>query len=84
MELGRPVDILWHLYSDGTETYIVNGVPQGVGTWQYKDPHIYEQYPDGRQGEGAIQILDRNHFVITIVENGVPAQTGLQRLYIRQ
>ena len=84
VELGRPVDIFWHLRPDGTATYIVNGVPQGVGTWQYIGAHIYERYPDGRQGEGAIQILDGDHFVVTIVDNGFPAHTGLQRLYIRQ
>jgi hypothetical protein len=84
VELGRPVDILWHLRPDGTETYIVNGIPQGAGTWQYMGAHIYERYPDGRQGEGAIQLLDRDRFVVTIVENGFSAQTGLQRLYIRQ
>jgi hypothetical protein len=84
VELGQPMDILWHLRPDGTETYIVNGVPQGAGTWRYMDAHIYERYPDGRQGEGAIQILDRDHFVVMIVENGFPAQTGLRRLYVRQ
>jgi hypothetical protein len=83
-ELGRPMNILWHLRPDGTETYIVNGVPQGTGTWQYIDAHIYERHPDGRQGKGAIQILDRNHLVVTIVDNGFPAYTGLQRLYVRQ
>src|SRR6266446_267956 len=30
VELGRPVDIIWHLRPDGTETYIYNGVPQGA------------------------------------------------------
>lgn len=84
VELGQPMDILWHLRPDGTETYIVNGVPQGPGTWRYRDGHIYERYPDGRQGEGAIQILDRDHFVVTIVDNGLPVQTGLRRLYVRQ
>ena len=84
VELGQPMDILWHLRPDGTETYIVNGVPQGAGTWRYRDAHIYERYPNGRQGEGAIQILDRDHFVVTIVENGVPAQTGVRLLYVRQ
>jgi hypothetical protein len=84
VELGRPVDIIWHLQPDGTETYIYNGVPQGAGTWQYAGEHIYERHPDGQQGKGAIQILDRDHFVVTIVDNGFPAQTGLQRLYIRQ
>jgi hypothetical protein len=84
VELGRSVDILWHIHPDGTETYIVNGVPQGSGTWQYIGAHIYERYPDGQQGEGAIQILDRDHFVVTVVDNGFPAQTGLQRLYVRQ
>jgi hypothetical protein len=84
VELGRPVEIIWHLRPDGTETYIYNGVPQGAGTWQYAGEHIYERHPDGQQGEGAIQILDRDHFVVTIVDNGFPAQTGLQRLYIRQ
>jgi hypothetical protein len=48
------------------------------------DAHIYERHPDGRQGKGAIQILDRNHFVVTVVDNGFPAYTGLQRLYVRQ
>jgi TIR domain len=84
VELGQPMDILWHLRPDGTETYIVNGAPQGAGTWRYRDAHIYERYPDGRQGEGAIQILDRDHFVVTIVESDVPAQTGVRRLYVRQ
>jgi len=84
VELGRPMDILWHLHPDGTETYIVNGVPQGAGTWQYRGAHLYERYPDGRQGAGAIQILDRDRLVVTIVENGFPAQTGLRRLYSRQ
>jgi hypothetical protein len=84
VELGRPVDILWHLRPDGTETYIVNGVLQGAGTWQYQDRHIYERYPDGRQGKGTIQIIDRDRLLVTIVDNGFPAHTGLQRLYIRQ
>jgi Caspase domain len=84
VELGQRVNILWHLRTDGTQTYIINGVAQGAGTWQYIGAHIYERYPDGRQGEGAIQILDRDHFVVTIVDNGFPAHTGLQRLYSRQ
>jgi len=84
VELGRPMDILWHLHPDGTETYIVNGAPQGAGTWDYNGTHIYERYPDGRQGKGAIQLLDRDHFVATIVDNGFPAHTGLQRVYSRQ
>jgi hypothetical protein len=84
VELGQPLDIVWHLRPDGTGLYIVNGMSQGAGTWQYMDAHIYERYPDGRQGKGAIQVLDHNHFVVTIVENGVPAQTGLRRLYVRQ
>jgi TIR domain len=84
VELGQPMDILWQLRPDGTATYIVNGVPRGTGTWRYRDAHIYEQYPGGGQGEGAIQILDRDHFVVTIVDNGVPAQTGVRLLYVRQ
>ena len=84
MELGQPVNILWHLRPDGTQTYIINGIPQGAGTWQYVGTHIYERYPDGRLGEGTIQILDRDRFVVTIVDNGFPAHSGLQRLYIRQ
>jgi len=84
VELGRAVDILWHLRPDGTETYIYNGVPQGAGTWQYASEHIYEQLPDGQRGVGAIQIIDSNHFVVTIVDNGLPAHVGLQRLYVRQ
>jgi hypothetical protein len=84
VELGRPVDITWHLHPDGTETYIYNGVPQGTGTWRYAREHIYEQHPNGQHGEGAIQIIDHNHFVVTIVDNGLPAHTGLQRLYVRQ
>jgi hypothetical protein len=84
VELGQPRDIVWHLRPDGTETYIINGVSQGAGTWQYIDAHIYERYPDGRKGKGAIQIRDRDHFEITIVDNGIPAQTGLRRLYVRE
>jgi TIR domain len=84
VELGQPRDIRWHLRPDGTETYIVNGVSQGTGTWQYIGAHIYEWYPNGRQGKGAIQILDRDRFRVTILDNGVPDEKGLQRLYIRQ
>jgi hypothetical protein len=84
VELGQRKDILWQLRPDGTETYIVNGDPQGAGTWRYMDGYIYERHPDGRQGEGAIQILDRDHFEVTIVDNGVPALRGLRRRYVRQ
>jgi hypothetical protein len=84
VERGQRKDILWQLRPDGTETYIVNGDPQGAGTWRYMDGYIYERHPDGRQGEGAIQILDRDHFEVTIVDNGVPALRGLRRRYVRQ
>jgi hypothetical protein len=83
-ELGQPKNILWQLHPDGTETYIINGKLQGTGTWQYIDAHIYEWYPDGRQGKGAIQILNRDHIIVTIKDNGVPDEAGLQRWYIRQ
>jgi hypothetical protein len=84
LELGQRKDILWQLRPDGTETYIVNGVSQGAGTWRYRDGYIYERYPDGQQGKGAIEILDRDRFRVKILDNGVPDETGLQRLYIRQ
>src|SRR5262249_53197119 len=84
VELGRSVDILWHLRPDGTESYIYNDVPQGTGTWHYAGEHIYEQYPGGQRGIGAVQIIDHNRLVVTIVDNGLPAHTGLQRLYVRQ
>jgi hypothetical protein len=83
-ELGRPVEIFWHIRPDGTCTYVFPNGERQDGTWQYSDGVIFERFQNGARGKGRVQVIDINQFDLTILDNGVPAYTGLKRRYIRQ
>ena len=53
------------------------------GTWQYSDGILFERFSNGASGKGSIRWIDDNHFEITIIDNGIPAYSGLKRRYRR-
>lgn len=63
-------------YGDGTTA-------SDSGTWQYSDGILFERFSNGASGKGAIRWIDDDHFEITIIDNGVPAYSGLKRVYRR-
>jgi len=54
-----------------------------LGAWRYSDNTLFETFPEGAKGKGAIKWIDRDTFEITIIDNGVPAYNGLKRRYRR-
>jgi hypothetical protein len=86
VELGIPIRIIWHIKADGSSQYQFtnpNGVFSNFGTWRYTNNIIYETYPDGSSAKGSIEWISNDHFVLTILDNGVPAYSGLKRNYFR-
>jgi hypothetical protein len=54
-----------------------------TGTWQYSDGILFERFANGASGKGSIRWIDDDHFEITIIDNGIPAYSGLTRRYRR-
>lgn len=63
-------------YSDGKEA-------TDYGTWQYSDGTLFEKFSNGASGKGSIKWIDQDNIELTIIDNGVPAYTGLKRRYRR-
>jgi hypothetical protein len=86
VELGEPVEIIWHIVPDGTSNYtFTSGNRRGTATtkWTYSDGVIYERSEDGPPSSGAIRWIDANNFVLTIIDNGNPRTRGLERRYTK-
>ena len=78
-----------------TYTFIANGTSRMVfkrsagtpgtdsGTWRYSNGILYEGFSNGASGKGSIRWIDENHFEITIIQNGVPADSRRKRRYRR-
>jgi len=78
-----------------TYTFVANGTSRMVfkrsdgttgtdsGTWRYSNGILYEGFSNGASGKGSIRWIDENHFEITIIENGVPADAWRKRQYRR-
>jgi len=85
-ELGQQTRIIWQIRPDGGSRYQFsnsNGISKNYGVWRFSDGIIFESYPDGASAKGAIEWISSDHFELTVLDNGVPAYTGLKRNYYR-
>lgn len=86
-EFGTSKTIYFTMYADFTSEYsfvIGDGISFGAGGWAYENGILYESWSYGRKGKGRITWVDRDHFIITIINNGDPAYQGLKRHYFRR
>ena len=88
VELGVPTTITYTFNSDGTSDSTFtdsqgNARAPSHATWRYSDGMLYETYEDGSSGRCSIDWKDDDTFELTILDNGVPAYSGLKRLYKR-
>jgi serine/threonine-protein kinase len=85
-ELGTSTAITYTFKSDGTSRALFK-TPRGTGTdqgtWRYSDGILHERFSNGASGKGSIRWIDDDTFEITIIDNGVPAYSGLKRIYHR-
>ncbi|HSP62114.1 MAG TPA: lipocalin family protein [Pyrinomonadaceae bacterium] len=86
-ELGTNEEITYTFFADGTSRAVFENTKgrtaRDHGTWQYSDGILYEKFSNGASGNGSIEWIDNDTFVITIIDNGVPAYNGLKRRYRR-
>ena len=86
-ELGQNYEVTFRANTDGTYQYSArNAKGQTIndgGTWQYSDGILYQRFSNGASGKGSIEWIDRDTFELTIIDNGVPAYSGLKRRYRR-
>jgi hypothetical protein len=54
-----------------------------TGTWQYSDGTLFERFSSGASGKSSLRWIDDDTVELTILDNGVPAYTGLKRIYRR-
>ena len=86
VEQGVPLEITLHLRPDGTSTYHFRsqlGQTQVDGTWRYSNNVLYEEFGNGGRGQAALDWITDNQFELTIIDNGIPAYSGLKRIYHR-
>ena len=86
VEQGVPLEITLHLRPDGTSTYYFRsqlGQTQVDGTWRYSNNVLYEEFGNGGRGQAALDWITDNQFELTIIDNGIPAYSGLKRIYHR-
>lgn len=81
-EFGESGTFWFTMHETGSSRYA--GAASGNGTWRYSDGILFERFPDGGSGKSRIRWIDENHFELTILDNGIPAYTGLKRQYYRQ
>lgn len=87
-EFGETLQYDVTFYENGSTEYLItmaNGKTFRItgGSWNYSKETLYEKLPDGSNGKGSIQWLDRNNVILTIVDNGDPKYAGLKRRYRR-
>ena len=85
-EFGQRFRIVWRINADGTSAYRFiyrDGFISDYGVWGYENGVVYEEWPSGLVGAGAVRWVNNNYFVLTILENGNPLYRGLQRHYTR-
>jgi hypothetical protein len=84
---GRPVELTYTFNADGTCKFVAKDRQgrraTGQGTWQYSNGMLYQTFANGASGKGSIQWLDDDTFEVTIIDNGVPADSGQKRRYHR-
>ena len=86
-EFGQQYEITVRFAPEGTATYLMKDAmgrtATMMGTWQYSDGLLYERFSNGASGKGSINWVDTDNFVLTIIDNGVPAYSGIKRYYHR-
>jgi hypothetical protein len=85
-QFGIPTEITWHVRPDGNADYIFKHsylTETGNETWSYSDGVLRETTSDGRRVSSSIEWTDRDHFIMTIIDNGNPAAAGTKRRYSR-
>ena len=85
-EFGKKSEITVTWNADGSLKVLfkdAQGDGSDYGTWQYSNGIIYETYSNGSSGKGSIAWIDSDTLELTIIDNGVPAYSGLKRLYRR-
>lgn len=79
--------ITFYVRPNGTTTYFFQSYTGQTnrldGTWRIDKDILYETTPNGFSAKGYIKWLNDNEFVVTIIDNGNPADKGRKRLYRR-
>jgi hypothetical protein len=87
VENGQRTEITVTFRADGETNYVFKDArgktSTDSGTWQYSDETIFERFSNGASGRGSIKWIDQDNIELTIIDNGVPAFTGLKRRYRR-
>jgi hypothetical protein len=86
-EVGVKEEITYTFNANGTSDVVFKDskgrTSEDHGTWQYSDGVLFERFSNGVSGKGSIEWIDNDTMVITIIDNGVPAYSGLKRRYWR-
>ncbi len=85
-EQGLKMEITVTFLVDGSTRYAfkdAQGTETDHASWRYSDGILYERYSNGKSGKDSINWIDRNNFVLTIIDNGRPAYAGVKRRYHR-
>ena len=81
------VEITYTFTADGRSTMLFKhsdgSKGSDYGTWQYSDGILFERFSNGASGKGSIRWIDDDHFEITIIDNGIPADSAAKRRYRR-
>lgn len=82
-----PMDIFVTLAPSGKSRYSFkpkNGqATEDNGAWRYTDGVLFENFSNGATGKSSIKWIDNDNIDLTIIDNGVPALTGVVRHYRR-
>lgn len=85
-ERGMQFDVIWYVRPDGTDTYTFTAGDRSQemnGSWKYSAGTLSERVADGTLCKSTIEWLDANKFILTIIDNGIPSEAGVQRHYSR-
>lgn len=86
-ENGQQLEVTAHLKPDGTHTLLLQSSFQRrqiQGYWRYSEGILYETDALGNSAKSSITWISDNEVILTIIDNGNPANTGVQRRYYRQ
>jgi hypothetical protein len=87
-ELGDQYEVTFTAHTDGTYQYSAKNAQgqttaEDSGLWQYSEGILYQRFSNGASGKGSVEWIDDDTFELTILDNGVPAYSGLKRRYHR-
>ncbi len=84
---GGSIQVTYTFNADGTSKFVARDRrgrrATGQGTWQYSEGMLYQTFANGANGKGSVEWLDDDTFEVTIIDNGVPADSGQKRRYHR-